>query len=454
MYAVRMTCWALGSLSRHNEVMSTSPRPEAAKRDWGHDLTGCTILHVDMDAFFASCEIARNPQLRGLPVIIGTGARAVVSAASYEARAFGVNSAMPLSAARRRCPQGVFLPVDMAYYRSVSAQVFEIFDEVTPFIEKVSVDEGYLDVSGALSAWPGGPEQIGAWIRQQVHDRLGITCSVGIASNKLIAKLASTTAKPDGMLIIPKARNAEFIRIMPLRSVPGIGPAMEKSLAAWDCTTVAQLAQLSEDDLLHATGSRVEAERLWRAARGQDDRRVVVSAPEKSVGYERTFDVDRTTLGPVDALVRMCCEEVASRLRARELVGRTVNVKIRYSDLRYVSRARSLGRPLDTAADIYPTAHELLCAILAVGTDAPGPTRLFQPVRLAGVSVSSLESAHGAAYQPTFEDLLEQEDAETNPSHIRSQSEVRAKTGEAEKAIDDIRKRFGKGSVGFGLRGE
>lgn len=434
--------------------MSTSPRPAAAKRDWGHDPAGCTILHVDMDAFFASCEIARNPQLRGLPVIIGTGTRSVVSAASYEARAFGVNSAMPVAAARRRCPQGVFLPVDMAYYRSVSAQVFAIFEEVTPSVEKVSVDEGYLDVSGALGAWPGGPEQIGAWIRAQVHERLGVTCSVGIAASKLIAKLASTTAKPDGMLIVPQARSAEFIQVMPLRSVPGIGPAMEKSLAAWGCTTVAQLAQLSEDDLLHATGSRVEAQRLWHAARGLDDRRVIVSAPEKSVGYERTFDADRTTLGPVDALVRTCCEEVASRLRARELVGRTVSVKIRYSDLRYVSRAHSLDRPVNTAADIYPTARELLCAILALGADAPASTRLFQPVRLAGVSVSSLESAHGAAYQPTLEDLMEQQVAEANPSHPRSQSETRAKTGDAEKAIDSIRKRFGKGSVGFGIRGE
>lgn len=404
-----------------------------------------------MDAFFASCEIARNPQLRGLPVIVGTGARAVVSAASYEARRFGVNSAMPVAVARRRCPQGVFLPVDMAYYRSVSARVFAIFEEVTPFIEKVSVDEGYLDVSGALGAWPEGPEQIGAWIRRNVHDRLGVTCSVGIASNKLIAKLASTTAKPNGMLIVPKGRNAEFIQVMPLRSVPGIGPSMEKSLAAWGCTTVAQLAVLSEDDLVHATGSRVEAHRLWLAARGEDERHLVVAAPEKSVGYERTFDVDHATLGPVDALVRTCSEEVAARLRARELVGRTVSVKVRYSDLHYVSRVHSLDRPVNTAAEIYPVAHELLCSLFGLGHAAPDDARLVQPVRLAGVSVSSLESVHGAAYQPTLEDLLEQQAAEDDPSLPPSRSAVRAKSGEAEKAIDGIRERFGKDAVSFGI---
>lgn len=426
--------------------MSTSPRPEEARRDWGHDPVGCTILHIDMDAFYASCEIVRHPELAGRPVIIGTGARAVVSAASYEARAYGVNSAMPVSAARRRCPDGVFLPVDMAYYREMSARVFAIFEQVTPVIEKVSVDEGYLDVSGALGAWPGGSEQIGAWIRATVHSTLGVTCSVGIGSNKLIAKLASTNAKPDGMLIVPKARNADFMRVMPLRAVPGIGPATEKALVAWGCGSVAQLAELSEEDLWHATGSRVEARRLWLVARGEDDRKIVVHAPEKSIGAERTFEQDQVTLGPVADLLRSCCDEAASRLRSRQLVGHTVTLKIRYDDLQYASRSHTVREPLNTVAQIYPAAHSLLCGVLRVPEDSGRQTRLFRPIRLVGVSVSSLESSHGAVFQPSFDDLVgEQAQDATTPSVVS------AKAGEAEKAIDSVRRRFGKNAVGFGL---
>lgn len=213
--------------------MSTAPRIAAAKRDWGHDEAGCTVLHIDMDAFYASLEVARHPEYRGKPVIIGVGNRSVVSAASYEARQYGVNSAMASSRAQKLCPNGIFLPVDMRYYRAMSHRIFEeVFSRITDRIEQVSVDECYMDVSGALLRW-GSPRAIGAWIREQVVSRYNVTCSVGIAANKLVAKMASTNAKPNGMLMIPVARHAQFVQMMPLRGIPGIGPSLEKRLNAW-----------------------------------------------------------------------------------------------------------------------------------------------------------------------------------------------------------------------------
>lgn len=269
--------------------MSTAPRLAAAKRDWGHDETGCTVLHIDMDAFYASLEVARHPELKGKPVIIGTGTRSVVSAASYEARRYGVNSAMASARARQLCPDGVFLPVDMHYYRMMSRRIVEeVFSQVTDRFEQVSVDEAYMDVSGALLAWQR-PTRIGAWIRQEVASRFHVTCSVGVAANKLVAKMASTNAKPDGMLLIPVARHAEFVQMMPLRGIPGIGPSLERRLAEWGVKTVADLAKMSEQTLTTAVGSQTMAHGLYMAARGMDGRAVTPYTPEKSIGSESTF---------------------------------------------------------------------------------------------------------------------------------------------------------------------
>ena len=269
--------------------MSTAPRLAAAKRDWGHDETDCTVLHIDMDAFYASLEVARHPELKGKPVIIGTGTRSVVSAASYEARRYGVNSAMASARARQLCPDGVFLPVDMHYYRMMSRRIVEeVFSQVTDRFEQVSVDEAYMDVSGALLAWQR-PTRIGAWIRQEVASRFHVTCSVGVAANKLVAKMASTNAKPDGMLLIPVARHAEFVQMMPLRGIPGIGPSLERRLAEWGVKTVADLAKMSEQTLATAVGSQTMAHGLYMAARGMDGREVTPYTPEKSIGSESTF---------------------------------------------------------------------------------------------------------------------------------------------------------------------
>ena len=327
--------------------MSNAPRNAAANRDWGHDERGCTMLHIDMDAFFASLEIARHPEIADKPVIIGTGPRAVVSAANYEARKYGINSAMAAARAHQLCPDGVFLPVDGAYYRQVSRQIFtDIFSQVTDAIEQVSVDECYMDVSGALLRW-GSPTRIGAWLREQVAARFHITCSVGVACNKLVAKMASTNAKPNGMLLIPASQHAAFVQMMPLRAIPGIGPALERRLHTWGVESVRQLAALTPADLERITGSHAQAVHLYNTARGVDERPVVPVTPEKSIGSEHTFVHDVTSARETLSLLHHCCNTVASSLRKRGLMARTVTVKLRFPDLRYICLLYTSPSPRD-----------------------------------------------------------------------------------------------------------
>ncbi len=471
--------------------MSTAPRVEAAKRDWGHDETGCTVLHIDMDAFYASLEIARHPELAGKPVIIGTGPRSVVSAASYEARRYGINSAMASARARQLCPDGVFLPVDMRYYRMMSHRIFsEVFSQITDRIEQVSVDECYMDVSGALLRW-GSPSAIGAWVRRQVAARYHVTCSVGIAANKLVAKMASTNAKPDGMLLIPKARHAEFVQIMPLRGIPGIGPSLERRLNAWGIGSVADLAATPEATLAQATGSATVAHGLmlashgidpslerrlnaWGigsvadlaatpeatlaqatgsatvahglmlASHGIDEREVTPYTPEKSIGSERTFATDTTDMHTVNALLRRCCDEVASTLRKRGLMARTVTVKLRFNDLSYRTKAHTMDRPADTAGVLYPQSTELLKAMLGLPPDAGEDTPLPRQVRLAGVSASGLAERENTPVQMSIDDLLEQDTASSGQTRS-------ARLRDAEQALDAIRQRYGKGAASIGL---
>ncbi|NEG90544.1 DNA polymerase IV [Bifidobacterium aerophilum] len=434
--------------------MSTAPRLAAAKRDWGHDETGCTVLHIDMDAFYASLEVARHPELKGRPVIIGTGPRSVVSAASYEARRYGVNSAMPSARARQLCPNGVFLPVDMAYYRMMSHRIFdEVFSQITDRIEKVSVDECYMDVSGALLRWRQ-PSAIGAWMRREVAERYHVTCSVGIASNKLVAKMASTNAKPDGMLLIPLDKHAEFVQMMPLRGIPGIGPALEQRLLAWGVDSVADLAAMSEESLARACGSRTMAHGLYLASRGVDGRAVTPYTPEKSIGAERTFDEDTRSMRRVCALLRWACDDVASSLRRRGLCARTVTVKLRFADLSYMTKAHTMERAVDTASALYPQCVALLRAMLHIpdtaGEDAPLP----REIRLAGMSASGLAETAGLEVQPTLDDLLEESDAARtcgtgSPDGVGATRADRLRG--AEQALDAVRRKYGSKAASLGL---
>ncbi|WEV42689.1 DNA polymerase IV [Bifidobacterium sp. ESL0682] len=470
--------------------MSTAPRNAAAKRDWGHDETGCTVLHIDMDAFYASLEIARHPELRGRPVIIGwPGPRSVVSAANYEARKYGVNSAMPMVRAQQLCPGGAYVRVDMAYYRMMSKRIFdEVFRQVTDQIEQVSVDEGYMDVSGALLRWKS-PSVIGAWIRAQVAQRFGITCSVGIAANKLVAKMASTNAKPDGMLLIPKAQHAQFVQMMPLRGIPGIGPSLEKRLNEWGVKTVADLAKMDETALLQATRSKITAHNLYLAARGEDERPIVTHAPEKSIGAEITFEQDTRNFEEVRELLHHCSNEVTHALRQKDLVARTVTVKLRFADMSYSTKAHTLERPIDTAAAMYPESVALLKAMLKMPADADDNTPLPREIRLAGVSASSLSNKNETPVQLTIEDLLGDNASDSNDQahgsnadhtfngHSESQNNERNNSAtnsnnggsnsdntnstkrnnnekrirNAETVLDAVRERYGTGAASLGL---
>lgn len=436
----------------YHGIMSTAPRIAAVKRDWGHDEVGCTVLHIDMDAFFASLEVARHPEYADKPVIIGIGNRSVVSAANYEARKYGINSAMASSRARKLCPNGVFLPVDIHYYREMSRRIFtEVFSRVTDRIEQVSVDECYMDVSGALLRWKS-PRAIGAWIRDQVARRYHITCSVGIAANKLVAKMASTNAKPDGMLMIPVARHAEFVQMMPLRGIPGIGPSLEKRLNAWGVDSVADLAKMSMESLEQATGSAISARGLYMAARGLDDRPVAPRAQEKSVGAERTFDKDTQDMRQVTSMLRWCCDDVAGTLRRRGLMARKVMVKLRFPDLSYATKGHTLDCPTDAASMLYPQCVALLLAMMGMPESSIDAISLTRPVRLAGMSAGGLVEAADAAVQLSLDDMLEEQNeaqrgrgTDTEPS---TQSE---RLRGAEAALDAVRLKYGKGSVRLGI---
>ena len=436
----------------YHGIMSTAPRIAAAKRDWGHDEVGCTVLHIDMDAFFASLEVARHPEYADKPVIIGIGNRSVVSAANYEARKYGINSAMASSRARKLCPNGVFLPVDIHYYREMSRRIFtEVFSRVTDRIEQVSVDECYMDVSGALLRWKS-PRAIGAWIRDQVARRYHITCSVGIAANKLVAKMASTNAKPDGMLMIPVARHAEFVQMMPLRGIPGIGPSLEKRLNAWGVDSVADLAKMSMESLEQATGSAISARGLYMAARGLDDRPVAPRAQEKSVGAERTFDKDTQDMRQVTSMLRWCCDDVAGTLRRRGLMARKVMVKLRFPDLSYATKGHTLDCPTDAASMLYPQCVALLLAMMGMPESSIDAISLTSPVRLAGMSAGGLVEAADAAVQLSLDDMLEeQNEAQRGRGTDAEPSTQSERLRGAEAALDAVRLKYGKGSVRLGI---
>lgn len=458
--------------------MSTAPRSLAVRKDWGHDESGCTFLHVDMDAFFASLETARHPELVGRPVIVGgvEGNRGVVSTANYEARRYGVHSAQAMATARRLCPQGTFLPVDHHYYSHVSHEIFtEIVAKITDQIEQVSVDEAYINVAPALREWKS-PRAIGEWIRQQVYQRFHITCSVGIGSNMLMAKLASTNAKPNGLLLVPQARNAEFVRLLDLRAINGVGPALEKRLSSWAVTTVAQIQEMSEAQVVRMVGSRQIGHWLWLACQGESERVLVTHAPEKSIGQEMTFPEDTNDLAKIRALLRNCCDHIARRLREKQLVARTVSVKIRFADLTYATRSQTSRVPIQNSVQMMQVADQLLPAALAAwkrGRSAVGPgassegtgvsgegvtaaaravagvTRgevsadagrsAVSPtfVRLAGVSVSGLTEQSTTLYQPELDFDDTQENDETTLK----------KNNKLEKALDAVRAKYGSSAV-------
>ncbi len=403
--------------------MSRGPRAPLARRDWGSDELGCSILHVDMDAFFASVELARRPQLIGRPVIVGGAGRGVVLAATYEARAFGVHSAMPMAVAIRRCPQAVIVPPDHRQYDVVSKAVMGILNEVTAIVEQISVDEAFLDVSGARRR-VGPPTVIGALIRERVYAAHGITCSVGIARNKFVAKLASTHAKPDGLLLIPADATVSFLRTLPVGALWGVGERSEEVLKKWGIRTVAELADTDVTVLQSAVG-RVAGAHLHDLAWGRDPRHVDPGRAERSIGAESTFGSDADDPAVVEGRLLQLADKCASRLRRHSFVARTISVKVRTSDFRTLTRSRTLASPTDLAREIYLVARDLVASVDLRGL----------PVRLVGVRAEGIEKRERSVVQLTLEDAT---------------SGNRDARRRVEAAVDEVRGRFGTHSIDLG----
>ncbi|KRD41716.1 DNA polymerase IV [Cellulomonas sp. Root930] len=403
--------------------MSRGPRSAEARRDWGREEVGCSILHVDMDAFFASVELARRPQLRGLPVIVGGATRGVVLAATYEARAFGVHSAMPMATALRQCPQAIVVPPDHHAYHEVSTGVMQLLGDITALVEQVSVDEAFLDVAGARRRL-GPPTVIARLIRRQVQEQFGITCSVGIGSTKFVAKLASGQAKPDGVLLVPRSATVEFLRVLPVGALWGVGEKTEAALARFGIRTVAQLADSDVSTVQHAVG-KVAGSHLFDLSWGRDPRPVSPGREERSLGAEETFVTDVADLTVVQEKARDLADRCAVRLRKNGLVTRTITVKIRTSDFRTLTRSRTLVTPTDVGREMFLAVRELLA-----GVDLGG-----LPVRLVGVRAEGLSRAASTIRQPTLEE------ASDEPVQSRR---------DAELTMDRVRERFGRAAIRTG----
>ena len=335
------------------------------------------IIHVDMDAFYASVEQRDDPELQGKPVIVGwLGERSVVCAASYEARKFGVHSAMPASRARRLCPQAVFIGPNFEKYGVVSRQIRAIFERHTPLVEPLSLDEAYLDVTEELTGLPTATEAAQR-IREEIREETRLTASAGVAPNKFLAKIASDWRKPDGLFVIRPHEVARFLPPLPVRKLPGVGPATEKALAAMGIEIVEHLLALDRSMLVERFGSF--GERLWELARGIDDSPVVPFRPRKSLSAEDTFPRDLTREEVAAELDRIT-EKVWTTIEKKALIGRTVTVKLRTGDFKTATRRLTPDAPPATAAELLQIALELL------GRFPFPPTSRF---RLAGVGLSN-----------------------------------------------------------------
>jgi DNA polymerase IV len=390
------------------------------------------VLHVDMDAFYVSVELRRRPDLVGRPVVVGgTGPRGVVAAASYEARRYGVHSALPSAVARRRCPDAVFLPGDHELYASVSREVHEIFTRYTPLVEPLSLDEAFLDVTGAVRLFGDGVE-IAERIRVDVATELDLNCSVGVAPNKFLAKLASVEAKPTarasgvvpglGVVEVVPGRELEFLHPLPVARLWGVGPVTLGKLERLGVDTVGDLASVALPLLIASLG-RASGVHLSQLAMGNDDRPVEPHRDPKSIGHEETYPRDLHEPAELDRELVRLCDAVASRLRHRGIAGRTLQLKVRFAGFTTITRAVTLSDPVDTA----PAMVAALRLLLAQIDPSPG-------IRLLGVSTSNFA-------EPTRQlSLLDDTGSGPDAEALHRASE----------AIDEIRERFGDSAIGPG----
>ncbi|MET0415232.1 MAG: DNA polymerase IV [Actinoplanes sp.] len=393
------------------------PRGRDPRFGPGADDAGCTILHVDMDAFFASVAVRARPELRGQPVVVGgTGPRGVVSSASYEARRFGVRSAMPTARARALCPQAIFLPVEGAAIAEASEAVMRIFRDVTPLVEPLSSDEAFLDVTGAQRLL-GRPVEIARAIRRRIVTELELTCSIGIASTKFVAKLGSTRAKPDGLIVVPADLVLEFLHPLPVDALWGVGEKAAETLRRLGLTTVAEIAHAPWSMLRGALGE-ASASHLHELSWGRDPRRVSPVREEKSIGAEMTFEIDVADPELIRRSLLALADKVGARLRASGHVGRTIAIKVRLADFRTVNRSRTLPTSTDVAREIFETSWALFEALGA-----------REHIRLVGVRIEGLTAAATTSRQLTL-------------------GAPERGWREAEAAADAVAARFGRARVG------
>lgn len=385
------------------------------------------ILHVDMDSFYASVEVLRDPTLRGKPVIVGgAGDRGVVASCTYEARAFGVHSAMPSVRAKRLCPEAIFLHGNFDLYADYSRQIHDIFNRFTPLVEGISLDEAFLDVTGALRLFGDG-ETVAHRIRAVVDEETGLGCGVGVATCKLLAKLASKAAKPKaarsgtipgaGVVVIPPGSELSFLHPLPVEALWGVGPATHRRLARFGVKTVGDLAALPVDTLTTALGASL-GRHLHDLAWARDERPVEPVRGAKSIGHEETYAVDKHTREELEREAVRMADAVAARLRKAGMEARTVSIKVRFHDFKTITRSQTLPAPTDTAPTVAACARDLLAQV-----DPSSGVRLF------GVTASNL--AEAGARQLTMEDLLDSDGWHR-----------------ATAAVDEIRARFGDRAVG------
>ncbi|HVT70788.1 MAG TPA: DNA polymerase IV [Trebonia sp.] len=383
------------------------------------DDTGCRVLHVDMDAFYASVEVRDRPELRGKPVVVGgLGPRSVVLSATYEARTFGVRSAMPVTRARRLCPEAIFIPPRHDLYREVSKEIMAVFREVTPEVEPLSLDEAFLDVAGAVRRLGRTPGRIGELIREQVRGQQGITCSVGVAPVKFVAKIASAWCKPDGIVVIPADGVLDFLHPLPASALWGVGDKAEAILARLGLRTIGDIAGIPLATLQRELGSAAGTH-LHELAWGRDPRRVEPRREDKSVGAEETFETDIDDPEVIRRELLRLSGRTAKALRDAGCVARTVSVKLRLASFKTITRSKTLPQATDVAREIYVTA----CALYE-GSGLSDRARL----RLVGVRASGLRPVSGHSTQLAFGE---------RPAGWR----------EAEQALDKIARRFGDGAV-------
>jgi len=372
------------------------------------------ILHVDLDAFYASVEVLKDPGLVGKPVVVGgAGSRGVVMSASYEARRYGIRSAMPAVRARRLCPVAVFVPPDLEAYKAHSNRFREVLLSFSPLVEPISLDEAFLDVGGATRLF-GPPAEIGARVREDVAREVGVNCSVGVAPNKFLAKLASEQAKPDGLVVVPAGGVIGFLEPLPVRAIWGVGEKTGELLSRLGAKTVGELAGTPEAVLERLLGE-LQARHLLALARGEDDRAVVPYEPPKSVSHEETFGKD---LDDEDAILRELLAlsgKVGARLREDGYRARTVTLKVRLANFTTLTRSRTLRDATDLASDLYHVAADLYRGL-------PGAKRR---IRLLGVQATGL--VQGGADQLA---MLQGE-----------------RWGDVERALDGIERRFGRGAA-------